>query len=541
MTALLEFISGMLDGLALVCMATAIGGLVFSLAVLRVTTADSLPEQKATLRSLLVIALGAFSLSGLRLVCLFLTPLALVDIMGQGAFSLFFTTRVFQSGMISAGLACVLGCVVLWIRHDVASKGRWAMGLLTMTGLLINEGWLSHAASRVEGGELLMVVTVLHVIGATVWAGGIIHLLLFWQWTRRGQGEAWPVVVSRFSPLGMIAVLLIALPGGFLAWEYVGSFAGLIGSGYGNMVTVKVGFFLIVLFLAGLNFLAARHWVLTGDRRRVMARVPAFVEVELVLAIALLFTASALTSFPPSIDVPKDMATPAEMWRMFNPKIPHLNGPERVNIPAPELTNLRTGQIGQKENMSWDRFNHNISGVIVLVITVVALLDRVGWVRWARHWPLMFVGFSVLIMVFANPDHWPLGSISFFDSFRDAEVVQHWLAGVVVFGLGLFEWRARRELNHPRLLRFVFPVLCMVGGIILLTHSHQINELKREFLVQSTHVTMGLLGVLIGCARWLELRLSPPHDRLAGILSICGIFLVGCILLFYVNPDFLNL
>ena len=206
-------------------------------------------------------------------------------------------------------------------------------------------------------------------------------------------------------------------------------------------------------------------------------------------------------------------------------------------IDVPELTNLATGEMGKKEDMSWDRFNHNISGVIILVLAILAFIDCMRWAHWARHWPILFVGFSVMIVIFANPDHWPLGPISFTDSLKDTEVVQHWLAGWVAFGLGWFEWLARQgKLGKPN-LRFLFPVLCIVGGLILLTHSHSLSELRTEFMTQSTHVAMGLLGINIGCARWLELRLASPYSRVAGLFAIAGITLVGLILLFYINPN----
>ena len=222
---------------------------------------------------------------------------------------------------------------------------------------------------------------------------------------------------------------------------------------------------------------------------------------------------------------------------MFAPKVPRLVGPERVWIEAPELTDLKSGEIGRKEDIRWDRFNHNVSGVLLLVIAGFALLERTGRVPLARHWPLLFVAFSILVVIFANPDEWPLGPLGFLESAREAQVVQHWIAALVMMGLGVFEWRARRLARSGTKLAFLFPILCLVGGVVLLTHSHQILELKREFLIQSTHVAMGFLGVVAGCSRWLELRLPAPHDRIAGHAMVLSLVLVALILLFYVTPE----
>ncbi len=543
MTTLLEFISGLLDGVGLVMLAVTVGGVGYTLFVLGVTRDLSPIRKLAADQVLRMTCASAGTVALVRLVQLTLKPWALAGAIGRWDLQAFAKTQVFQSGIVSVVLALCLGAAVFWVRRGIERGCRWSVVLILTVLFMGNEAWLSHAASRVEGGESLMAVTVLHMLGAVVWAGGITHLFLFWRMTRHHPEarSVWPELVARFSPVGILSVALIVGPGLYLAWSYVGDWSGLIGTGYGNMLIAKIAFFVLVLALATLNLRAARVWRRTGDARTLNQAVPIYIEVELALATALLFTATALTSFPPAVDVPEDMATAAEIWMMFSPKLPRLNGPEIILIEAPELTDLTTGEIGQKEDLSWDRFNHNISGVILLAMAAVALLDLLGGVPWARHWPLIFIGFSVLIVVFANPDHWPLGKAGFVESVQETEVVQHWLAGLVIFGLGFFEWRARHVSFGAVNLRFVFPGLCILGGIILLTHSHAIYELKREFLVQSTHVSMGVLGVVVGCGRWLELRMPPPYNRVAGFISVAAMMLVGLILLFYTNPDLLEL
>jgi putative copper resistance protein D len=79
----------------------------------------------------------------------------------------------------------------------------------------------------------------------------------------------------------------------------------------------------------------------------------------------------------------------------------------------------------------------------------------------------------------------------------------------------------------------VFPLLCSVGGGLLLTHSHAGLNLKQEYLVEVTHVPLGILAMVSGWARWLELRLPPPGSRLAGWLWRLAFTLVGVSLLLY--------
>ncbi|RMH09274.1 MAG: hypothetical protein D6704_01460 [Nitrospirae bacterium] len=540
MTDLLEFLSSLLEGMGLIALALSLGGVGFAFFVLRGATTSSLLLHDALTQSIQVATIAAGSLAGLRALHLLIKPLALVDVMGSAAFQNFFHTQVFVYGLASAICAGGLAVGLSWLLRDLRKTRRWGVVGLWSLLFLVNEAWRSHAASRLEDRELLMLVTMLHVTGATIWAGGVAHLLLAWRFLRRlsRTSREWGQLVSQFSPLGVVTVGFVVGSGLYLSWTYVGKWEGLWGTGYGNLLLVKLVLFGCVLLLAALNFRAGLLWRHRNAlAARLLSRVPVYLEVECMLAMVLLFTAAALTGFPPSVDVTEATVTPSEMWRMFAPKLPRLAGPEPILVAAPELTDPSTGLLGQKEDLSWDRFNHNVSGIIVLAIAGIAWLDWLGKFSWARYWPFLFVGFSLLIFVFANPDHWPYGSIGFIRSLQDAEVVQHWLAAVVVFGLGWFEWKARSHREKNPMLPFVFPILCLVGGMILLTHSHNITELKPEFLIQGTHVAMGLLGVLVGCSRWLELRLSSPHNRIAGFLAISGMMLVGWILVFYVNPN----
>jgi putative copper resistance protein D len=78
----------------------------------------------------------------------------------------------------------------------------------------------------------------------------------------------------------------------------------------------------------------------------------------------------------------------------------------------------------------------------------------------------------------------------------------------------------------------VFPLLCAVGGGLLLTHSHAMFNLKDEFLTEVTHTPLGLLGAFAGWGRWLELRL-PESGRGPGWLWTACLTAVGLFLVVY--------
>jgi putative copper resistance protein D len=113
------------------------------------------------------------------------------------------------------------------------------------------------------------------------------------------------------------------------------------------------------------------------------------------------------------------------------------------------------------------------------------------------------------------------------------EVLQHRIFVLLVVVFGVFEWLIRTGRLRARGAALVFPLLCVVGGGLLLTHSHAGLNLKEEFLIEVTHVPLGVLALISGWTRWLELRLPPPGDRLPSRLWPLAFTLVGVVLVLY--------
>ena len=112
-------------------------------------------------------------------------------------------------------------------------------------------------------------------------------------------------------------------------------------------------------------------------------------------------------------------------------------------------------------------------------------------------------------------------------------MLQHRVFVLLVVLFGIFEWMVRTQRLRSRAAALVFPVLCAVGGGLLLTHSHASLNLKAEFLLEVTHAPLGVLGLVIGWARWLELRLPAPDDRLPGRVWASALAVFGVLLLLY--------
>ena len=172
MTELLEFISGLLDGAALVALSLSLGGVACTLVVLR-PVHDQDPVVRSVSHTLLQVSvLSLCAVAGLRVLQLACTALALSDGPGSLELQALVQTRLFRFGTSGILLALGMAWSVAWVRQDVSRRLSWGVVLLVAGGFLVNETWLSHAASRLENQGPLMVATLAHVCGATVWAGG---------------------------------------------------------------------------------------------------------------------------------------------------------------------------------------------------------------------------------------------------------------------------------------------------------------------------------------------------------------------------------
>ncbi len=450
-----------------------------------------------------------------------------------------------------AGLAKIAASLALaWLLfrrgHDAPA---WALlglclavlGAATMT---------THAAARLEARGPLLAAAFLHQAGAALWIGGIPSFVAALAWV--DDGGAFRAIGARFSRMSMVGVVCILASGVAMGVVYIGDWGGLYGTAYGVMVGAKIGLFLMLLALGGLNFLLVER--LRGDPSTPVNRLRRCAEAEIGIGVALFFAAASLTSVPPAVDLTQDRATWAEIVARNTPEWPRLSSPDHDRLAIPALqarldseAAARAGKAAaaftpgageipprNADDVAWSEYNHPGAGWFVVAIGLLALANRAG-VGWARHWPLLFIGLGAFLFVRSDPEVWPLGDIGFLESFRDTEVVQHRMFVVLIVGFALFEWRVRTGRARGAAAALVFPLMCAIGGTLLLTHSHAIANVKEQLLIEITHTPLALAGIVAGWSRWLELRLdrasSPVLVRVAGwtwpvCLLLCGLVLL---------------
>jgi putative copper resistance protein D len=524
------FLDSLLRGAVLVSLCLALGGVVWGLVVVRGMPAP------LRFRALRLLELGAVALAIGQLLLLALKAALLADSLGTGALGIFAGTEHAAAGITRAALALALAAAARGLGRAPDSRRGWAVAGVLAVALLVASAWLTHANGRLEHRAPLMALTVLHQAAAAIWLGGLVQLAALGRAAAREPAvdAGWPELVARFSRLAMGAVIALVASAAPLAWTYTGSASALVGTGYGSLVVTKGLLLLAALGLGAINFSTVRSTASSAHPSPALrARLPRLVEAEAILLVMIVFTASALSSQPPAVDLPvRERATVGEVAEVFRPKVPSLETPS-VDTMRRNRASAAAGAERSVDAYRWSNFSHNGAGLILLAMSLFALAGFFAGGSWGRHWPLGFVALAgfVYLRAAANEGAWPFGATPL--GAIDAEGIQHRIAAALVLGLGLLEWRAQARPDARRGLAYVFPSLTAAGGILLLAHSHAAFQLKSSFLVQVTHSTMGAFAALMVTARWLELGLGAPWRRVAGIAAGASMLAIALVLVFY--------
>ncbi|MGJ4961832.1 copper resistance D family protein [Bradyrhizobium sp. HKCCYLRH3061] len=540
------YLSVVLRGLTLLAQSFTIGGLAFLLLLLRPLrqglSADAIVVGKRSQRFLRRSAFGWFAVVLASLAVNMGALIGTLDLSFGAAAGADFA----RSGMAVA--ACALGIAVL------ARTGTWAawrvvaLAVLAVAALLLQLN-LTHAASRLEARWPLLAADFLHMLGAGIWIGGLPYFLMALNGCKADSDQR--LIGRRYSLISMVSVAAIVLGGTVMAIAYLGSFAAIYGTAYGVMMSAKVAMLLMLLALGAGNFFAVER-LRRRDPTAPLLRMKRFVEVELGIGLTVLLTAGSLTSLPPGIDLSQDRLSWAEIVDRAAPQWPRLTSPSVDQLTISQLQAKIDAADAQRmtappayvpgegvilprsaADIAWSEYNHHWAGIFVVLIGLLALIERFSWGRWARHWPLLFLVMAAFLFLRADEMAWPLGPIGFFASLRDPEVAQHRLFVVLIILFGLFEWRVRLRGQQAGRAALVFPLTVAVGGALLMTHSHAIANIKDQLLIEMSHTPLALCGITAGWARWLELRMDGRISRAAAWVWPVAFVLVGLILLDY--------
>jgi putative copper resistance protein D len=543
MAGIADFLDSLIGGFDLICYSFAIGSLFWGLFVLRPWHYQDRYPAVLLQKTVTLIYKGGFWLAAAQLFKIILKVWLMTAVLERWPFPEFTATTQFIGGIARTILTLLLAWYCYrYLSKNPYSKQHWITAAIVALPMIISGAWLVHGAGRFENQLFLMSLTVIHQLAAAAWIGGIFQLVNLWLLRSNQQipPELWPLLLKRFTVFGIASVVMILISGLPIALQYIDTWNGLIGTGYGNLLMVKVVLLAIALGFAWLNKSAVLEFGFSGNNHTLTNRVPYYIEAESFVLITLLFTAASLASQPPAIDIPGLTASWREVLNTFSPQIPRISSPTHTDLIAGEAGRVAiVGQVPSLAATEWSNYNHNIAGIFLTVMSFFAMLSygkKPGF-EYFKYWPLGFVGLGIFLFFRSDAETWPLGPIGFWEStFNNGEVLQHRIATLLVFVLGLIELGARITKNTNSKLPFVFPLLAAFGGLMLLTHSHVGFQAKSAFLIQVGHTTMGIFSLILACGRWLELKLDKPGKDIAGFISVAALFQIGIVLMFYREP-----
>ena len=158
--------------------------------------------------------------------------------------------------------AARMGLALVILGLVVASENR-PRGLIAglAGGLLASIALTGHAQAEAGGARTLHILADgLHLIAAGAWLGALIAIGALVRWAAKAGVHERLVLakaIRRFSRLGYGAVAALIGSGLVNATFLVGSLKGLVGSGYGRLLLVKLALFAAMLAFAAVN----RLWI----------------------------------------------------------------------------------------------------------------------------------------------------------------------------------------------------------------------------------------------------------------------------------------
>jgi copper transport protein len=233
---------------------------------------------------------------------------------------------IVMSSTIGQITAAKLGVVVLLggalVGYWCVSGGRtwsWAMALFLTVLLLMSDALVSHSAATPAWRGLALGAELLHLLGVTLWVGGLGYFAtLFWWGTLRESSAANELAwaIPAFSLLAVVAVGLLTVSGLYLTQLHLGSLNPLFSTSYGRILLAKLSVVALMMALGGYHQFIVHPRILASLEQSGHSAIPhsqkfrQTLRIEALLGLLALLLASFLgTTAPPSTPPPDGNAT----------------------------------------------------------------------------------------------------------------------------------------------------------------------------------------------------------------------------------------
>jgi copper transport protein len=196
---------------------------------------------------------------------------------------------------VPAGLEAVVGAALLLTALGalVLLRDR-AVCLGSVVGAMVLIAIRAHPSSVSAWAEAAIAI---HVVVALTWGGSLAHVAsVLWRRRRSPGTPELSAMVGRYAHLALLSVLVIVLTGGAAALTQIASAQQLLGTTYGQLLTLKVAVVAWTLLVATVG---RRRGFVGGSVDVAAVRDPIRLEV-LGLVLVLLITAALANVAPPA-------------------------------------------------------------------------------------------------------------------------------------------------------------------------------------------------------------------------------------------------
>jgi copper transport protein len=176
--------------------------------------------------------------------------------------------------------------------------------LIAAAAALLVPGLAGHAAETSPRG-LALALDWVHLVGASVWIGGLAGLLVFWMTLGSGRRMlGLQVVVPRFSRVAGASVMLVIASGTWAAILHLPKLSSLWDTSYGQALIVKLVLLGGAMLLASGNVARTVPRIAAADTQPARAEGAAgllriLVSGEVLLVVSVIFAAGVLSSLAP--------------------------------------------------------------------------------------------------------------------------------------------------------------------------------------------------------------------------------------------------
>ena len=201
-------------------------------------------------------------------------------------------------GLIAAAFALVATALAKVNARRALIPMLWLVSVV----FLVSLAWISHAAA---GGlhPLGLLGDMLHLCAAGGWIGGLMPLTIFLVRVRTPfwSGETLARVVHRFSTFSLCCVSVLIVSGISNSWLLVGSIYTLFTTPYGQLLLLKLTFFVILIGFGARNrFLVKAKLLKTPMGPDTLPQLRRNVLCEICLGVAVVAIVAFLGVTPPA-------------------------------------------------------------------------------------------------------------------------------------------------------------------------------------------------------------------------------------------------